>query len=380
MTTAPLHLSCPVRARRAAVLLAAVLAAGAGTSAVRGQVASGQAAPAPAAPTAQTAPCQNTAAMQFICGPDAAEDFVEVPGTRWLIGSGYGDGGRRGRLHLFDTRSKAWEVLYRGGATPATANLTAYPACDAPPDEAFGAHGIALRPGRGGRHTLYVVNHAREAIEVFDVDGRTASRKPAVAWVGCIRPPDGVYVNSVAILPDGGLVATKFYELSKGIASIFQGQTTGEVLEWQPKKGWTTIPGTALSGANGIEASHDGQWIYVAGWGSQELVRHGRTGAASDRRVVSLGFWPDNIKWTSKGQLLIAGQVRTIAPDKASAPVAGWRIVTVDPRTLKVTELLRDDGTSPMQNLSVALEVGRTLWLGPFRGDRVGIVPMPAGR
>ncbi len=58
----------------------------------------------------------------------------------------------------------------------------------------------------------------------------------------------------------------------------------------------------------------------------------------------------------------------------------GARIVTVDPRTFAVTELLRDDGTSPMQNLSVALEVGRTLWLGPFRGDRVGIVPMPRGR
>jgi hypothetical protein len=318
--------------------------------------------------------------MQFICGPEAAEDFVEVPGTRWLIGSGYGESGRRGRLHLFETRARTWEVLYRGGTAPATADLATYPACDTPPDGEFGAHGIALRAGRAGRHTLYVVNHAREAIEVFDVDGRTASSKPTVAWTGCIRPPDGVYVNSVAILPDGGLVATKFYELSRGIASIYQGQTTGEVLEWQPKKGWTTIPGTALSGANGIEASEDGKWIYVAGWGSQELLRVARNGAASERRTIALGFWPDNIKWTAKGHLLIAGQVRTVAPDRASAPPAGWRIVTVDPRTLAVTELLRDDGTSPLQNLSVAVEVGQTLWLGPFRGDRVGIVPMPKGR
>lgn len=322
--------------------------------------------------------CEGTASMQFICGPEAAEDFVEVPGTSWLIGSGYGESGRRGRLHLFDTRARTWEVLYRGGTVTAAPDLASYPACDSSPDEVFGAHGIALRAGRGRRHTLYVVNHAREAIEVFVVDAR--SRKPQVTWVGCVRPPSGVYVNSVAVLPDGGLVATKFYELSRGIASIFQGETTGEVLEWQPKRGWSTIPGTALSGANGIEASDDGRWLYVAGWGSQELLRVARNGAAAERRTVALGFWPDNIKWTRNGQLLIAGQVRTVAPDRASAPPAGWRIVTVDPRTLAVTELLRDDGTSPMQNLSVALEVGRTLWLGPFRGDRVGIVPMPRTR
>lgn len=322
-------------------------------------------------------PCEATAAMQFICGPEAAEDFVEVPGTRWLIGSGYGESGRRGRLHLLDTRARTWEVLYRGGTASAAPDLAAYPACATSPDEAFGAHGIALRAGRGGRHTLYVVNHAREAIEVFVVDGRSRDTAPRVTWVGCIRPPDGVYVNSVAVLPDGGLVATKFYELSRGIASIFQGQTTGEVLEWQPARGWNTIPGTALSGANGIEASEDGRWLYVAGWGSQELLRVARNGAPSERRTVPLGFWPDNIKWTRSGQLLIAGQVRTVAPDRGSAPPAGWRIVTVDPRTLAVTELLRDNGTSPLQNLSVALEVGRTLWLGPFRGDRVGIVPMP---
>jgi hypothetical protein len=352
------------------VLAAAVLACGAVVASL------------PVSLRAQQAPagCAGSSAMQFICGPEAAEDFVEVPGTRWLIGSGYGESGRRGRLHLFETRARTWEVLYRGGTAPATADLATYPACDTPPDGEFGAHGIALRAGRAGRHTLYVVNHAREAIEVFDVDGRTASSKPTVAWTGCIRPPDGVYVNSVAILPDGGLVATKFYELSRGIASIYQGQTTGEVLEWQPKKGWTTIPGTALSGANGIEASEDGKWIYVAGWGSQELLRVARNGAASERRTIALGFWPDNIKWTAKGHLLIAGQVRTVAPDRASAPPAGWRIVTVDPRTLAVTELLRDDGTSPLQNLSVAVEVGQTLWLGPFRGDRVGIVPMPKGR
>jgi hypothetical protein len=92
------------------------------------------------------------------------------------------------------------------------------------------------------------------------------------------------------------------------------------------------------------------------------------------RQAVSLGFWPDNLKWTRDGQLLVAGQIRRVAPDKASAPSVGWKVVRLDPKTLAVADVVDDvAGKSPLQDVATAVEAEGAIWIGPFRGDRVGI-------
>lgn len=55
------------------------------------------------------------------------------------------------------------------------------------PEELWG-HGISVRPGDDGLHTLFVVRHgARESVEVFDATGEV----PSVTWIGCVLAPAG---------------------------------------------------------------------------------------------------------------------------------------------------------------------------------------------
>jgi len=335
--------------------------------------------PAPGVLAAEAPPasCDRYGNLQFVCGPTSAEDIVRVEGTTWLIGSGLKEPQTPGRLHLIDSATHRWEVAFPSSAVLVSPDSKRFPDCTSPPDEAaFSAHGLAIRRTGSGRHSLLVVNHGgREAIEFFEVSSRGA--KPVLNWVGCVRMPADASVNSVVQLPDGGFLATKFYSPSDGgTAKIFTGAVTGGVLEYRPGRGVVEIPGTGLSGANGIEIADRGRTIFVAAWGSREIVRFDRSGSTLKKDVVPVtGFAPDNLRWTPGGQLLAAGQ--SFQPGVSPLRLQGWRIVSINPKTLAITPVHSADETAPMQGVSVALEVDGQIWVGPFRGDRVGYLPVP---
>jgi hypothetical protein len=76
----------------------------------------------------------------------------------------------------------------------------------------------------------------------------------------------------------------------------------------------------------------------------------------------------DNVRWAGDGSLLAAGQ--------GGAPGAQASIVVkIDPKTLVVREILRHPDTPAFTAGTVAVEVGKDLWVGSFRGDRLAILP-----
>lgn len=321
--------------------------------------------------------CPPVGGLSFLCGPSAVEDLVRIPGTRWLVGSGMAEKGTPGKLHLIDSVHKSWELLYPGLNPQNIQDKKSFPSCPGAPDaKTFGAHGIAISREGGRNPMILAVNHGREAIEVFRMN--TAGTKPAIRWIGCVPMNEGNYINSVALLPDGGFVATKFYDTKApgGFGSIFAGGTTGGVLEWHAKTGIKALAGTDVAGANGIEVSKNGKWIYVAAWGTQEVVRFSRGAGPPKKDVVKVGFAPDNLRWAPDGKLLVAGQNITPNPSGGFPRFRGWTVVKMDPETLKSVEIAKDDGSSPLQNVSAAIEVDGMLWLGIFMGNRVGYRPI----
>ncbi len=332
-----------------------------------------------AAPTraAEAAGCEAAGGLKFVCGPSAAEDIVRVEGTRWLIASGLAEGKVAGRLHLIDSVNKTWETAFPGPGLRIAANRQRFPQCTTPPDEAvFSAHGIAIHRTGHTQHSLLVINHGREAIEYFTVESRGA--KPQLTWVGCVPMPPDVSLNSVVHLPDGGFLTTQFYAPSRGgMEAIMAGKLTGGVLEWHPGGKVTPIDGTDLSGANGLEIADGGRVLYVAAWGSHQIVRFDRRGKRLKKDVVKVDFSPDNLRWSADHtQLLAAGQIFH-TDGKSPGTLEGWSIVRLAPATLAITPLFTADGKQPLQGVSVALEVDGLLWVGPFRGDRVGYLPLP---
>lgn len=329
--------------------------------------------PASAAP----APCTAFNGMNYVCGPVSAEDLVRLPGTPWLIASGMAQAPAPGRVQLIDTAEKQWRVAWPIGDTPRLAHDRAqFPECATSPDlKSFTAHGLSLRQTGPGRARLLVVNHGgREAIEFFDVD--LDEGLPRVTWIGCVTMPTDTFVNSVVGLPDGSFLATQFYSISQGMNAIGTGQPTGGVLEWAPGKPVAEIPGTQLNGANGIEQAENGKVVYVAEWGKKQVIRFDRRGPSLKKTAIALDFSPDNLRWRADGSLIAAGQ--KLGPPSAGSGFAleGWSVAAIAPATLAVTPMLTSDRSNPLQGVSVGVEVDGWVWVGPFRGDRVGYAPL----
>ena len=323
--------------------------------------------PPPAAPPPPCTPADG--AVRFVCGLQAPEDLVVVPGAQWVVAGAYaGTGG----IYLIRASDKTASVAYPSATARERHDTRTYASCPGVPDAAtkakFQTHGLYLLAGASNVHRLFVVLHGgRESVEVFELDARPAT--PVLTWIGCAVAPDPIGLNSVRALPDGGFIATNFLPRGAtgqaGMKGMMSGEKNGELWEWHPASGWQKIAGSEAAGANGLEISNDGA-LYVAAWGSQSFFRLSRGRTPPERQEVPLGFRVDNIRWAADGSILAAGQGGT--------PAASI-VVKIDPKTLAVREILRHPNTPGFGAGTVAVEVGKELWVGSFRGDRLAIFP-----
>ncbi|WP_374315799.1 hypothetical protein [Microbacterium sp.] len=257
---------------------------------------------------------------------------------------------------------------------------SAYPDCDPVPQAAISPHGLAFRPhedGLGGE--LLVINHEREAVEVFDVGSEGSS--VTLTWIGCVPLAADMYGNGVAVSDDGEtLFVTKFFNPATrdaDLGALLSGDPSGEVRTWTKGEGWRAVPGTELAGANGIALSPDASAIFVAEWGGQKLWRFDLTGD-TEPQSVALDFWPDNLRWGDDGLLYVTGQEVTpaqvpscLAGDITACPYTGFDILAIDPETLDTSVVFAYDGQD-FGHTTVALPVGDDYWIGTIFGDKVG--------
>jgi sugar lactone lactonase YvrE len=325
-------------------------------------------APAPAAAAAPP-PCLPQGNTRFVCNVRVVEDMMIVPGGRWVAGSAMTDGA--GGLYLIDTRTLVAHVpkIAMGKAE------APYGRCPGPPDmKKLRTHGLDLKPGKGATATIYAVAHgARESIEVFKVDAST--REPKVSWAGCIVLPKNASGNAVVALPDGRIAVTKFMNAddADGIVHIMSGQITGVVYLWTPGKGFSEVPGTELSGDNGLLVSKDGHTLYVNDFGRKRVYKAplDRSGQITH---VDTDFRPDNLRWAPDGKIIATGQFVDL--DNRNA-LHGWAAVKIDPDTLKAEPYVKVPGSAAFDNGTTTLVVGKDLYIGTYRGDRVMVMPAP---
>ncbi len=324
-------------------------------------------------PAAAADGCAAEGKVSYLCGPANAEDLALVPGTRWMITSGMTSPSvPTGHLYLVDTKARSWKALAPNMTGPAWAP---YLRCPGPMDaDKLVEHGLALRPGAGGKHTLYVVNHGgRESVEIFEVDATGA--EPTLRWVGCTVMPEGAVPNSLAPTPEGGFIVSKFQPANdpQAFEKMAADQATGALYEWSPGSGFKMLPGTELPGDNGVEVSPDGKWVFLNVWPEKRVMRMAR-GSDAPSVSVSMDFLPDNTHWAPDGKLLVTGQASDIKSllkcDKPRCP-HGWAVVKLDPGTMQVTPILSVQGTEAFGDATGAIQVGDELWIGTYRGDRI---------
>ena len=144
---------------------------------------------------------------------------------------------------------------------------------------------------------------------MFQVDA--CGTTPALTWIGCAIAPDPIGLNSVVPLPGGGFVTTNFVERGANASAartrMMAGENNGELWEWLTGKGWRKVPGSEAAGANGVEVSKDGKWLYVAAWGSQSFLRLSRGQTPVKRERLAVCPKISNIRAKRSYALLIAG-------------------------------------------------------------------------
>ncbi len=332
----------------------------------------------PPAPAAEPAPeaaadCAPVGEIQFICDLISPEDLAVLPGDEWVIASGNQEGGM---IHLVNVGDKTSSVLYPTAAPRERLDTETYGSCPGPidPDEgaAFRAHGLYLKPGEGGVHTVYLVHHGnRESVEVFEIDGN--ANPPALTWVGCAVAPEPLTLNSVVALPDGGFAATSFRTagLTESLDDIQTGAISGSVWEWHADGGWTEVPGSETGGPNGLEISDDGEWFHIAGWGEQRFIRLSRGRAPVERDAVDLHFRPDNLRRQPDGSVFAAGA------DGFNTPQETFHVGRIDPQTLEVERVIDHPVIKKFAACTTAIRIGDEIWMGTNRGEKIGYFPAP---
>jgi hypothetical protein len=326
--------------------------------------------------------CKASGDYSYICGPVSAEDLVLIPGTKWIVASGFGG---EISLYLVDSEQKSWVDFYPTVEPRARQNMATYGACPGSPDpNSFVAHGLNIRPGAGGHSTLYVVGHGgREAIEVFDVDA--SGDAPVLTWIGCVMTPDGMQANSVASFADGSLIATIPLHTGILINEAIGGKPTGAVYEWAPgDAGFTKIEGTEMPYANGIEVSDDGREFYVASSGLQKVLAFSNSNPTRLlRSSKAFSFIPDNLHRDSDGNLITAG-LAILDPICGDVPMSlefdlekfatcprPFTVLAIDPQSMRESVVASSPAQEHFSNVTMALEVGDELWIGTFAGDRI---------
>lgn len=308
----------------------------------------------------------------YDAGAPHPEDLVEIPGTSWIIVSAMRDERAPGRLLAFDA------------ARPnAVRSVFPLPGAAGPDAAQFAPHGLGLRPLGAGSFELLVVDHGGgEAIDRFAL--RIAGGAPQIAWVDRVELPPGTWANGVTALPDGGFAITSMYDPADAafVERFARAEPTGGIWRWSPRAGWRRLSELQLSGANGIALAPDATAVFVSEWAARRIWRVPLAGG--EPRSVRVEFLPDNLRWTARGDLLVAGQ-RAAPQDLFGCAQRGtpcplaFRVATVDPASLAVRTVLDgDDAWCARERFgggTVALEHGGALWLGSFAEPRIARVP-----
>ncbi|MDG5489669.1 hypothetical protein NYR55_13680 [Sphingomonas sp. BGYR3] len=330
--------------------------------------------------------CPPTRSFRFVCDAAKPEDLVGIPGSPWLVASGFSEGAG---LKLIDRRDPVARPWFTGAADQVDRDpqLTD---CTTPPDAAtFTTRGLSIRAAGPGRAVLHVVAHGqREAIERFDILYGSVTAWPRIVWRGCMRLPADHVGNSVATAPDGTLLVTVLTRPGTTITDFVRGQTTGIVLERRPgDQQFRELPGTALQGNNGIETSLDGRSFYVVSFGTREIVAFDRSDTRQPLwRVTAPEFMPDNIRMQG-GRLIAAGMVRDepacggprrIVDGMADGMVChrGWTVAALDPATRQFTLVAYGEPDPVFNGVSAAWIADGQLWLGSYQSDRIAVRAM----
>ncbi len=333
--------------------------------------------------------------VKWIVGVYNVEDFLLLPDTHWIIGSGlnvYAAGFKdqvltQQYLHLFDADAETGRSIMPDEIT-IKADLATYPGSTPPDWNTFGPHGLDLSNRVGDVVKLFVINHGgREAVEIFEIN--VAGSEPKLTWVGNLNVPEDGWPDAVCWLPDtGGVIVSAMSDPRDPIGQTkkqLTGKPVGWIKEWNPEtKKWTKLAGTeSLSSPNGITTNKDGSKIWINESTGACVTRINRGGSDPGLIRVPLPGAPDNLRWSADGKSIYACvhtidggsfEYEQIASAKWGTPIhTPFAVFKVDPETLDTETFMPAGKYGPLGATCSVIEYGNRIWAGSCMSDRMGV-------
>ena len=333
--------------------------------------------------------CVASGKMEPICQFTNPEDIELLPDGKTLLVSQMGlnmEQSAPGSLVFFDTVTRQITPAQPAKDTPITDDWGAAN-CPGNPHATIAPHGTSLKQRADSRWQLAVVNHGgRESIEMYEL--LTSRDQPQLVWRGCVPATDGVFMNDVAVLKDGGFVASHMFDkraphvlgTSVDAMKAIIGMHTGYVFEWQKASGFRILSESHSAMPNGVEISKDDSIVFANIYFGGEMLKLDRM---SGKRLGSLPIHKgDNLAWDSKGALLNVSHTGPLSEEVLCMKQPGrtcaleYQVHRIDPKTLKSEVLFAHVG-APMGAATVAREANGSLYLGTFTGNRMVKMPYP---
>lgn len=322
--------------------------------------------------------------MVVIDGVSNVEDLISINDT-WIYGTSFSPAAEPTGLYLFNAQTKGVSHV-DWSEVKSKPDTTGFPQCPGKPDFALlSTHGLDYD---ASSHRLYVITHgSREAIEVFEL-GLPASGKPVLTWIGCVIAPEHTYLDAVAGIEGGSIIASSLWDPEDPERETKQanGDPVGSALTWTSAQGWKPIPGSeTLSGPNGLVATHDGKNIYVAVWAGQYIARFThKDGNYELTRGETLPYRPDNLRWSPDRKTIYSGgQVASyqtmsncLGGAEPSCPDVRLQLDAIDPATLTAREIIPAGTYKGLNTGTGAIRVGDSYWLSTFKNTLIGVVPV----
>ena len=329
----------------------------------------------------EDASCSTGSGITPICGFMAPEDLEVLPGGEFLLAGGLSLDNENGDLRVMKISNHSIQKIYDvndSASAEVNSNGWGDPNCPGPPS-GFSAHGMKLTQDEAGNNILLVVNHtSREAVEYFEINNKDDIFK--AEWIGCVIVGEGLWINDLATLPNGGFVASQMmpHEIWHTIFDRPHNDKveTGYVVEWNVEDGWKKVEGTEGALPNGVETSKDGTIIYNNHYQSNQVVAVER---ATGKRLwtSSVKGAPDNMSITPRGQILLPTHLGTLRQIRDCMLAnedhcdLGFAVYSLDPTDGSSTHVFESSGP-PFGGATSAVETGKHIYLGTFSGNRIG--------
>jgi hypothetical protein len=328
-------------------------------------------------------PCgsiDNPAGLSTLCGFAKPEDVQFIRSKSVVIVSEQGWQAPRsgGSISVVGVDAKTLRLtkkttLWPNANAKSTLKLLGDPSCREPPMEMFSPHGLSALERRSGVR-LAILNHGdREAVELFELRG--SGDTLSLSWQGCVPLPPDTAGNDVAIHPDGRLFVTNYIPSTRDIrallsvAAAMRGEITGDALEWSPKRGWRHLPHTAGAMPNGILLDARHERLFVAELGKQRILEFTlqRDGTVVRRAEFAFRDTPDNLNWTERRTILVAGQTRKDGKQ--------WSVAEIDLKSGTVRSLF--EAQTAIHSVTAATDIGGGIVFGSTGDQRIAIARWP---